>query len=656
VSPAQDLALGSDVNVPGAAANEGAIFNRKDARTITQSIPAPRGPILDRNGAPLAQSRVAWQIGLQFRQFEKADREFVINWARGHLKTAKELYPKISEPTDDELWNHYDQRRWLPLLISSHIGEKEKAKIEGGLGSGLILHPVYQRYYPEGDLAAHIIGYTGSVGKLPTGPINFNEPMWEESEGRSGLELIYNAKLTGESGAKKLLYDEEGREILRDQSKRPRPGGALVTTLNLEWQRHAEKVLANKCRRGAFVLIDVNTGEVLVMASRPSFDLNSFIPGISQTDYDALITSPSKPLTALAFQGRYPPASAFKPVVALAALDLGEVKEHTEIYCPASITIGNHTFHNHNKRSAGSIAVKQAIALSNNPWFYQVGMRLGPNTFLNTARRLGFGERTGLPLVGEDPGLVPTNEYMLRVEKRRFMDGDACNLSIGQGNLLATPLQVAQSMAGIANGGVLPKLHLVMQAQDPFGRVIEQAVPTKRNWLSLDEKAIEVVREGMRDVVNSGYGTGRSAALSFTKLCGKTGTAQWGPPSKDQRLAWFAGFLPFDEPRFAFAALYEGRPGERLSGGRNAAPIVKAFFEPLKSEFKEILAPAPKALEIIDETEVAAVDENAAEPEEGVLRAQEVEILETGVPVDGGEPVEEVPRALPVDPDEFPEE
>jgi penicillin-binding protein 2 len=660
VSPAQDLALATDVKGPGTAANEGAIFNRKDARTITQSIPAPRGPILDRNGSPLAQSRVAWQIGLQFRQFEKADRAFVINWARGHLQTAKALYPTINEPTDDELWNHYDERRWLPLLISTHIGEKEKKRIEGGLSSGLILHPVYQRYYPHGDLAAHIIGYTGSVGKLPTGPINFNEPMWEESEGRAGLELIYNQKLTGQSGMKKLLYDEQGREILKDQVRRPRPGGALVTTLNLEWQRHAEKVLADKCRRGAFVLIDVNTGEVLVMASRPSFDLNAFIPGISQTDYDALVQSPNKPLTALAFQGRYPPASSFKPIVALTALDTGEVKEHTEIYCPASITIGNHTFHNHNKKSAGSIAVKQAIALSNNPWFYQVGMRLGPNAFLNTARRLGYGERTGLPLIGEDPGLVPTNEYMLRVEKRRFMDGDSCNLSIGQGNLLATPLQVAQGMAGIANGGVLPKLHLVMQAQDPFGRVIEQAVPSKRNWLSLDEKAIEVVREGMRDVVNSGYGTGRSAALSFAKLCGKTGTAQWGPPSKDQRLAWFAGFLPFDEPRYAFAALYEGRPGERLSGGRNAAPIVKSFFEPLKEEFKEILAPAPKALEIIDEDEEVVkaeeVPEDGGEETEGVLRAQEVELLDPDGTEDEADAVEEVPRALPVDPEDLPED
>ena len=650
VSPAQEIASLAAGGSAGASASDGSIFTRKDARTITLAIPGPRGPILDRNGLPFAQSRVAWQLGLQFKQFEKADRAFVINWARGHLQSAKALVPTITEPTDDELWNHYRDRRWLPLLVSSHLKEDEKRRVEGGLSSGLILHPVYQRYYPEGSLAAHIIGYTGSVGKLPTGPINFNEPLWEETEGRAGFEHLFNQELTGQPGMKKLLYDEQGRELLKDQVKRPRPGGAVVTTLNLEWQKHAEAVLRDKARRGAFVLIDVNTGEVLVMASRPSFDLNRFIPGIGTKDYEALRDDPATPLFGRAFQSKYPPGSCFKPIVALTALNDGEVDEDTAIDCPGSMTLGNHTFHNHNKRAAGAISVRSALASSNNIWFGKVGMRLGANSFLNTARRFGFGEKTGLPLIGETPGLVPTNEWMLAVHKRRFKDGDAFNLSIGQGSLEVSPLQVAQAMAGIANGGVLPKLHLIHQIQDPYGRVIKQAVPERRNWLGIDEHSIEVVREGMKRVVDGG--TGRSAGLSFTDLCGKTGTAQWGPESKNQRLAWFAGFLPFDEPRFAFAAVYEGRSGERPSGGKNAAPIVRSFFEPLKKEFKDIIAPAPKALEIIDEAEAPAAEEVA---EEGVLRAQEVEILETEDESDASA-AEEVPKALPVDPGEIPEE
>ena len=651
VSPAREAApTGGAVG----SAGDGSIFTRKDARAITLSIPGPRGPILDRNGLPLAQSRVAWQLGLQFRQFEKADREFVIKWARGHLQTAKSLVPELREPGDDELWNHYRERRWLPLLLSSHMGEERKKSIEGGLSRGLVLHPVYQRYYPEGDLAAHVIGYTGSVGKLPTGPINFNEPLWEESEGRAGFEYLFNRELLGQAGMKRLLYDEHGRELLSDQVKRPRPGGALVTTLNLEWQRHAESVLKEKARRGAFVLIDVNTGEVLVMASRPSFDLNRFIPGVGSEHYEALRSDPATPLFGRAFQSKYPPGSCFKPIVALSALNEGEVDEDTAIDCPGSLTLGNHTFHNHNKRAAGPISVRSALASSNNIWFGKVGMSMGANAFLNTARRFGFGEKTGLPLIGETPGLVPTNDWMLAVHKRRFKDGDAFNLSIGQGSLEVSPLQVAQAMAGIANGGVLPKLHLIHQVQDPYGRVVKQAMPERRNWLGVDPHAIEVVREGMKMVVAGG--TGRSAGLSFTELCGKTGTAQWGPESKSQRLAWFAGFLPFDEPRFAFAAVYEGRPGERPSGGKNAAPIVRAFFEPLKKEFKDIVAPVPKALEIVPEGPVPAAVEVMEEGDEGVLRAQEVEILDADDISTPEVMVEEIPRALPVDPDEIPEE
>jgi penicillin-binding protein 2 len=653
---AQEIAALPDKPV-GGSANDASITNRKDARTITLAIPAPRGLILDRNGSPLAQNRMAWQLGLQYEQFEKADRQFVIDWGRTRLEKAKAMVKSLKEPTDDELWNHYRERRWLPLLISSHLGESERKRIEPSLSKGLILHPVYQRYYPGGDLAAHIIGYTGSVGKLPTGPINFNEPMWEESEGRSGLEKIYNRELSGQPGTKKLLYDEHGRKFPEEQPRRPRPGGTVVTTLNMKWQEHAEKVLRQKSKRGAFVLIDVNTGEVLVMASRPSFDLNMWIPGISDAQQKALEDDPATPLFARAFQSKYPPGSCFKPFVALTALNSGKIDEDTTINCPGAITLGNHTFHNHNKKAAGSINVVQALASSNNIWFGKVGMDLGANAFLGTARRFGYGETTGLPLISETPGTVPTNEWMMRVHKRNFKDGDDFNLSIGQGSLEVSPLQVAQSMAGIANGGVLPKLHLMMQVQDPFGRVVKQAVPERRNWLGIDPKAIEVVRKGMRQVVEGG--TGRGAALSFSELCGKTGTAQW---NNDRNLAWFAGFLPYEEPRFAFAAVYEGSRGENPSGGKNAGPIVKAFFEPLEEDFKDILAPAPKAVEIIDEA-VAGADGDGKVPEvseEGVLRAQEVEPLDAdgSMPEEGAEPppVEEVPRALPVEPEDLGED
>jgi penicillin-binding protein 2 len=654
-------------------ASDGAISTRKDARTITLKIPAPRGQIVDREGEPLAQNKVAYQVALQFRQFENADRDFVINWARTRLDQLQGLVKNVTPKTDDELFEHYRHRRWLPLLVTGQLDEKEARDLESRLSSGLILNPLYSRVYPHGELAAHIIGYAGSVGKLPTGPINFNEPLWEETEGRAGLEKIHNAELTGEPGMKKLLFDENGNKLLEEQVKRPRPGGTLVTTLDLKWQKLAENTLRNGCRRGAFVVIDVITGEVLVMASRPSFDLNMFIPGINETDFKALEADPSTPLYGRAFQSAYPPASAYKPIVALAALNNGVVKENSTIYCPAAITIGRTVFNNWSKTPEGSINVKRAIARSCNTWFYQVGIDVGPSAFLNLSRRLGFGERTGLPLIGETAGLVPNDEWMLKHEKRRILDGDTANLSIGQGTLLASPLQVAQAMAGIANGGALPKLQLIRQIQDTRGRVTHAPIPERKNWLGVDPKAVEVVQQGMSDVVNAGGGTGQSAGLSYTSLCGKTGTAQWGPKSKNQRLAWFAGFLPRENPRYAFAVLYEGRPGETVSGGRMAAPMVKKFFEGIKDDIKETIAPPKRALIVVPEGEQPATPGDAEGPEEidttsdgysrppgndTPLKALPVEILDTGLDDEPFEEIEEPAeprpiRALPVGDDEI---
>jgi penicillin-binding protein 2 len=197
-------------------------------------------------------------------------------------------------------------------------------------------------------------------------------------------------------------------------------------------------------------------------------------------------------------------------------------------------------------------------------------------------------------------------------------------------------------MAGIGNGGALPKLSLVSQIQDTRGRVVRAMVPERKNWLGLDDAAVEIVREGMRDVVEKGYGTGKSGNLSYTELAGKTGTAQWGPPRLEQRLAWFAGFLPYDNPRYSFAVLYEGKPGETVSGGRMAAPMVRNFFEPLEDEIKEIIAPPMKALVVIPEDGEEPSDDGAGE----VLKA---------IPIDDeleDDDASGVLKAIPIDEDE----
>jgi penicillin-binding protein 2 len=298
------------------------------------------------------------------------------------------------------------------------------------------------------------------------------------------------------------------------------------------------------------------------------------------------------------------------------------ISPNTLIYCPAAISIGKHVFKNWSKIPEGDINVKMGIARSCNTFFYQVGILAGSDTFLSMARRLGYGKKSGLPLIGETPGLIPTETWFKKHEKRRIMDGDTANLSIGQGVMLASPLQVAQAMAGIARGDSLPRLSLVKQIQDVSGRVLVAHEPKVKNFLNVDPIIAETVREGMREVVNEPFGTGKRGALTYTELCGKTGTAQWGPPSQNKRLAWFAGFFPFENPRFAFAALYEGKPGEKLSGGRMAAPMISDFFEHFKKDIQVMIKPPPKAM-VIEEDEY----------EEGVLD------------------VEGAPRAVPVEED-----
>lgn len=603
------------VAAPAESAADASIKNLKNARVISLAIPAPRGQILARDGEPFAQNRVAFQIALNFPQFENADRAFVVDWARKRLDEVRAIYPKCLEKSDNELWAHYQDRRWLPLYLSGFQNRAQANEIAKKIGqrADVVLYPVYARHYPEESVAAHIVGYTGSVGKLPTGPINFNEPLWEITEGRSGLELIYQKNLSGTPGMKRVLYNNDGIKLEDEIVRRAIPGGNIVTTLNMKWQKHAEKVLRDGSQRSAMVVIDIQTGEILVMASRPSFDLNEFVGGINAARYKALNEDASTPLFGRAFSAQYPPASTFKSVVALAGLQSEAINENTTIDAPAFIEFPGHKIRNASGRAEGSIAVRFAMARSTNTWFAKLGIEIGPSTFLSMARRCGYGEKTGLPLIGEASGLIPTAEWMLQNHRRRFMNGDTANMSIGQGVLLATPLQVCQGMAAIGNGNVLPKLHLIRQVQDSRGRVTYQALPETRTPLELSESAVLGVRRGMRDVINEGYGTGRAGGLSWTTNCGKTGTAQWGPKSKNQRLAWFAGFFPFDNPRFAYTVVYEGRPGQVISGGRFSAPLVKNFFDPLRKEIEEIIAPPKKAV-VVDVATTSVADPQRAQP------------------------------------------
>ena len=606
---------------------DASVKTRVHALAATRLVPAPRGIITDRNGRPMARNKVSYYFGLQFPQFadEVTDAE-IIAWAKRRLGQVSELVKKEVTVKDKDLLKHYKNRRWVPMLLDHLADRKEKEKWESKLMRGLEFQAVYLRDYPAKSSAAHIIGYVRSTGKLPDGPILSDEPMWEETYGAEGLENTLDDELKGTPGKWALMVDENGQRLQDELVRRPVMGNTVVTTIDLTWQQHAESVLRTYSRRGAFVVVDIKTGEILVLASRPSYDINKWVPFISHDDYNELRNDKASPMFARAFQGAYPPASTFKPVVAVTALNNGVVNEWTTYKCGAYYTIGSRRFHNHSSRPAGRIAVKKAIAISNNPWFYQAGLDVGPTSFLSVARRMGYGVETGVPLYNEASGRIPDNEYMIKKEGRPFTDGDTANSAIGQGYVTATPLQVAQAMAALGNGEILPQLRLIRQIQDVDGDVLESTAPSKRENLNIKPSAARITRTGMMQVVNVDYGTGKRGGLRWCRVAGKTGTAQWrGTGRNKQELAWFAGFLPFDNPRFAFAILYEGAPGQSVSGGHKAAPMVGAFFNRFSGE---ILAKARAKIALPSDEEVEEEEEDF----EDVKREEQRELILRALP------------------------
>jgi len=586
---------------------------QSQARTLTLSIPAPRGQIVDRNGIPFAQNRVVQYLALNLPQFDPPTPERILQFAQSKIANANRVLGKNWSLPDDKLLLHYQHRRWLPLVFSIEGGMNieltadEQEKIKPLLKDGLFLQAAYLRHYPKEGTACHVIGYVGKTRPLPVGPISDGDPIFEELDGRLGLESSFDVDLKGKPGKINVLFSPEGKQLSEEMLSRPIPGHNVVTTLDFNFQNYAETALANHAvNGGAMVIMDVKTGDVLAMASNPGFNLNAFIPGISRDKYEALNTNPRLPLFARSFQAGYPPASTFKIVSALAALDSGAITAKSSFDCDSSYYIGDRYFHNWNKNGEGSMNVVTAIKRSCNTWFYQVGLETGADPLTNMAARLGFGEKTGLPLKAESAGFLPTNAYMIQRYGHKIAGGDLANMCIGQGRVLATPIQVCQSMAAVADGQNMPQVRLIKQIQDLNDRVVQAFPVQSRKRVDLKEESRTPVVKGMVAVVSGDNGTGSEAGIKYAKVAGKTGTAQW-KPDKDQNLAWFTGFLPADNPVYAFAVVYEGRPGETISGGKKAAPIVSEVFNKIYKnappEDPLLLASksAPKAIPVDEE-------------------------------------------------------
>jgi penicillin-binding protein 2 len=557
---------------------------QKLARTYVLDIPAPRGLITDRNGVPLAQNRLMFNLAISFPTPLDFSDPQLLTYAHEKIQAAEKLLGRSLKISDDLIKRHYHNRGILPLEITQNLSEKEADDLRPRLAAGMTLRPIYVRIYPEGRVAGQIIGYSGKTGRNPDGIIDNHEVLWPETEGREGLEQTFNQVLTGKHGEYKITFDKDGRKTSEKITTPPVPGNTVVTTLDAHLQELAENALEAKAKRGAIVIMEPNTGDILAMASWPTYNPNAFVPTISAEKFKALQDDPDIPLLPRAFRSSYPPGSTFKVAVGIAALESGAVRSDEEYNCVPAITIGNVVFHNWKKTDRGALNFVEAMTESCDTWFYQVGIKTGADPIIEWALRLGFGGKTGIPLRGEVDGRVPNDQFMKATHGRKILNGDIANISIGQGDTQVTPLQMAQAMAIIGNGGTFYQTRLVQQVQTVDNEIVSAFQVREKRTLGASADTMAQLRTAMVDVVNGAGGTAHQASLENVSVAGKTGTAQWGPKNKERTAAWFAGFVPADKPQYAFAAVWEGEVGSKAHGGSTAAPMIAMI---LKDVYKE---------------------------------------------------------------------
>jgi penicillin-binding protein 2 len=613
---------------------------QKQARVWAFNVPAPRGQICDRNGDPLAQQRVGYNVGLRFpRPFQFDDEQVNAFVAAETQKLGQTLGRSVVAQSGAAL-KHYKNRPLLPFIVAQNLNSLEQGKLKTVQNSNWELLPFYARYYPHGKLAGHTLGYVGRSGKFQEGPVENNESMWPDLEGREGIEKTFDQFLRGESGQLNVTYNTEGKKSSEQVSITPRAGKHVITTLDIPLQRSCEAALAAGTKRGAMVVMDPQNGDILAMASWPPIDPNQFVPSISEADYDVLKKDKNEPLYPRFSLASYPPGSTFKCFVGLAGLASGKITADDEYECTPGFQIGDRIFHNWKKVNTGHLNFAEALEQSCNTWFYQAGLKMGADVITDYAMSVGFGEKTGIPIPEESPGLIPTDAYMREKHSVRMIGGQLAMLAIGQGATEITPLQMAQAMSVLGNGGVLYQARLVQQIQDITGEVVNAYNVRVRRRVEIPPSVQVTLRQGMMQVVAGARGTAHQAKLDKVNVAGKTGTAQW---HNNRTVAWFAGFAPAEGPRVAFAVVYEGDSNQNdVHGGTHAAPIVgKVLREYFKNPAN--IKPVLQKDENGNEIEVPVIPLSRRKPEPGPADSSDQE----------GAPVEPTPSA-PINPKQPP--
>jgi penicillin-binding protein 2 len=538
-------------------------------RNRVRSIPiiAPRGAMLDRYGRVIVDNYPSFSVLL----------------LRDDPQQVERLLPQIADGlsvTVDDLRQQMDAANSLPhfqpIVIKPEATPGDIAFIESHRADIPVLEMlmVHRRRYPHGGFMAHVSGY---VGEVSSDQIEESGGRYRPGDivGKAGLERQYNDHLMGIDGMRRSVVNSVGREVGRLEQTDAVPGKPIRLTIDYDLQLVAEEALVGK--RGAVVAIDPKSGEVLAMASQPSYDPNDFAVRISKEEWQDLNEDAERPLLDRAIQAQLAPGSVFKILMATAMLESKAIPADYHVFCPGSAEFYGRVFHDWKKEGHGDVDLHKAIVHSCDVFFYNVGKQLGIDRISFYGGNLGLGHRTGVDLPGEEPGIMPSESWKEKVFHQKWYPGETISVAIGQGAIAVTPIQLSYMIGGIITGGRFHQPHLLLS---------DKAAPEID--FPISDSTVDTVTEGMFGVVNEPGGTAGASKLPGIELCGKTGSAQViseqglkraGKQAALKDNAWFVGFAPRQNPEIVVAVLVQG--GEH--GGEAAAPIarnvVKAYYD-----------------------------------------------------------------------------
>jgi penicillin-binding protein 2 len=549
-------------------------------RIRLQDLPPWRGMILDRNGQLLVGNRPSYELVVVL---EDVGNIPLLAQRLAHLLRLdpKQLTVQLQNGKNAGLHQ---------VRIRTDLSWDEMARVETFQPElpGVLVQIQPKRQYRQQGMACHVLGYLGEINEAQLKSGKYADYKMGDYLGKCGVELAWEKYLRGRRGYRRTEVDAYGRELGQLASVFPTPGANVYLTLDNRMQREAEACLEG--RAGAIVALDPRTGQILAVASSPTYSQEAFERGLTVPEWQRLNHDKEHPLENRAVNGQYPPGSTFKIVMAVAGLEEKVITPQTIIYCHGTLELGNHEFHCWRKGGHGAVNLHRALVQSCDIYFYEVGRRLGIDRIAKWSKRFGLGAPTGLDLEKEMPGLVASTAWKKARFHQPWHEGETLSVAIGQGYNLVTPLQMARVVAAIANGGIIYKPYIVDKVESPAREILYQAKPQVQSRLEASPATLQAVRQALVGAVNDNEGTAKGARLPHIQVAGKTGTAQVvaldpdNPKKKRARgeedHAWFVAYAPAADPRVAVAVLVE----HGGHGGSQAAPLASRVIAAAMSE------------------------------------------------------------------------